>query len=187
MLRTKTFSGRFVLRLPPSLHGALAGAADAAGLSLNEYCARKLASPCPPLDVPDAVAAVTAAARVGGEVLLGVVAFGSWARGDEGPGSDVDLLVVLAGGTPLTRDLYRRWDEEPLRWNGRPVEPHFVRLPPAERRATGVWAEAAVDGIVLFERSLRVSRRLAAIRAEIAAGRLQRREVHGQPYWVEAA
>ena len=37
-------SGRFVLRIDPGLHGALRKAARAAGVSLNEYCARKLAT-----------------------------------------------------------------------------------------------------------------------------------------------
>lgn len=187
MADERSFSGRFVLRLQPGLHGALHGAAEATGLSLNEYCARKLASPGPPLDDADAVAAVKAAARIGGDRLVGVVAFGSWARREQGPDSDVDLLVVLDDRLAVTRDLYRRWDTETPRWGGHPVEPHFVHLPPPERPASALWAEAAIDGIVLFERSLRVSRRLAAVRAEIAAGRLQRRQAHGQPYWVAAA
>ena len=38
-------SGRFVLRIDPGLHGTLRKAARAAGVSLNEYCARKLATP----------------------------------------------------------------------------------------------------------------------------------------------
>jgi predicted nucleotidyltransferase len=183
----KRFSGRFLLRLPPEVHATLHGAAKAAGLSLNEYCVRKLASPSPPLAEAEALAAVQAAARVGGEQLVGVVAFGSWARGEAGPESDIDLLVVVDDGLALNRELYRRWDGEPLAWNGHPVEPHFVHLPPAERRLLGVWAEAALDGLVLFERGLAVSRPLARVRREIARGRIQRREVHGQPYWVEAA
>ena len=38
-------SGRFVLRLPPALHSALQATARDAGLSLNEYCTRRLAAP----------------------------------------------------------------------------------------------------------------------------------------------
>lgn len=99
--------------MDPGLHGALRAAAGAEGVSLNEYCTRKLAT----------------------------------------PGAIAD---------PVT-------------------------LPPAGRRVLGVWAEAAIDGVVLFERSLEVSRRLAGVRREIADGRIRRRTVHGQPYWVEAA
>ncbi len=187
MTARRSFSGRFVLRLRPGLHEVLHGAARRAGLSLNEYCVRKLAAPSPPPEDPGALAAVEAAGRVAGERLLGVVAFGSWARGQAGPDSDVDLLVVLEEGLPVTRELYRRWDLEPLEWNGHAVEPHFVHLPPVGRPGLGVWAEAAIDGLVLFERGFQVSRRLAAVRSEIAGGRIRRRTVHGQPYWVEAA
>jgi predicted nucleotidyltransferase len=183
----KSFSGRCLLRLPPELHGSLHGAAAAAGLSFNEYCVRKLASPSPPLADAGAIAAVNAAARVAGDRLVGLVAFGSWARGEEGPDSDVDLLVVLGEELRVTRALYRRWDAEPLLWDGRRVEPHFVHLPPADQLAGGVWAEAAIDGLVLFERSLEVSRRLARVRSDVARGRIRRRQVHGQPYWVGAA
>jgi len=45
----------------------------------------------------------------------------------------------------------------------------------------------AVDGIVLFERELRISSALVRTRRDIAAGRLVRRIVHGQPYWTAAA
>jgi hypothetical protein len=41
--------------------------------------------------------------------------------------------------------------------------------------------------VVLFERDGAVTRHLGAIRGEIAAGRLTRRSVHGQPYWTVAA
>jgi hypothetical protein len=93
---------------------------------------------------------------------------------------------VLEAAQPLTRGLYRVWDESPLYWCDRPVEPHLVHLP--EPGAVGtVWAEAAIDGVVLFEQGLRISRHLAAVRRDIAAGRLVRRTVHGQPYWSEVA
>ncbi|MFC1575971.1 toxin-antitoxin system HicB family antitoxin [Gemmatimonadota bacterium] len=38
-------SGRFVLRIDPGLHGALRQGARETGMSLNEFCARKLAHP----------------------------------------------------------------------------------------------------------------------------------------------
>ena len=40
----KQFSGRFVLRLEPSLHRRLAARALVAGESLNSFCAKKLAN-----------------------------------------------------------------------------------------------------------------------------------------------
>jgi hypothetical protein len=99
----------------------------------------------------------------------------------------VDLLVVVGPRVALSRRLYRAWDESPVVWDDRTVEPHFVHLPEPGRTVAGIWAEVSLDGIVLFERGLRLSRRLSAVRADIAEGRIVRRVVHGQPYWTEAA
>jgi len=179
-------SGRFVLRLSPGLHATLRSAAAEAGVSLNDYCVRKLAAPSGSA-LAGATAVVEQAAGLVGADLIGVIAHGSWTRGEARATSDLDVLIVVDEGAPITRALYRQWDACPLTWDGHTVEPHFVSLRDGEARTTGLWAEAAIDGIVLFERGLRVSRRLAAIRREVLAGRLVRRTVHGQPYWSEVA
>ena len=44
-------------------------------------------------------------ARVHGERLRGIVLYGSEARGQAGPESDIDLLVLLAGPVRYARDL----------------------------------------------------------------------------------
>lgn len=180
-------SGRFLLRIEPGLHALLREAAKAAGMSLNDYCRAKLAMPVGSMAaLAGAQPVLERVAALLGDQLLGLVAFGSWSRGEAGPSSDVDVLIVIETNRPLTRKLYRDWDSEPLSWNGHSIEPHFVHLSEGGEVGT-VWAEAAVDGIVLFERELSVSRRLAAIRRQIAAGRLVRRVIHGQPYWAEVA
>jgi len=180
-------SGRFVLRIDPGLHEALRKAARECDLSLNDYCARRLAAPAGGCHAGDAARAVARAASLFGDRLVGVAAFGSWVRGEAATTSDVDLLVILEDDVSLTRELYRRWDETPADWAGHPVEAHFVHLPAPDAVTGGVWAEAAIDGVVLFERRLAVSRRLAAVRRHILSGRLVRRVVHGQPYWAEVA
>jgi hypothetical protein len=187
--RVRRASGRFLLRLPPGLHAALREAAGAAGLSLNDYCVRRLAAPAgDPTRLAGSAAVVDRAAAVAGDDLLGVVAYGSWARGDAADGSDVDVLVVVGARLAVTRALYRAWDTAPVAWNGRPIEPHFVGLPsPDAPVAPGVWPEVAIDGIVLFERGVDVSRHLVRVRRDIVAGRLVRRVVHGQPYWAAVA
>jgi uncharacterized protein (DUF1778 family) len=182
-------SGRFLLRLSPDLHARLQAAARAQGLSLNEYCVRRLAAPATGLLLdPDAAAAVTRAEALVGNALEGVIVYGSWTRGEATDRSDVDLLIVVDRRVPLSRAIYRRWDESPVGWHGRAVDPHFVHLPAAGREVTGgAWCEAAIDGVVLFERDDRISARLRQVRRDLAAGRLVRRTVHGQPYWTGAA
>lgn len=187
-LSRKRPSGRFVLRIDPGLHSALRQAAGASGTSLNDYCARKLAAPFGNLGaLAEATEVVARAAELFGEGLLGVAAFGSWARREQTESSDVDVLVVLERRVPLTRKMYRAWDRTPLTWNGRPVEPHFVHLPAADEAAPGLWAEVALDGVVLFERDLRLSARLVTVRHDIVSGRIVRKLVHGHAYWIEMA
>jgi predicted nucleotidyltransferase len=178
-------SGRFVLRIDPGLHGALKRAVREMAVSLNEYCARKLAAPVSSLTGWELVSDTVqrAAAVVGGD-LEGVVAFGSWARDELHDGSDVDVLVVVDRSTELSRALYSEWDADPVRWHGHRVEPHFVHLPESSRPVVGLWAEVAIDGVVLFTRGFELPRCLARVRQDIVAERVVRRVVHGQPYWV---
>jgi predicted nucleotidyltransferase len=175
-----------LLRIDAGLHRTIRAAASDAGLSLNEYCARALATQPTGLAAnADMARAVTRAARLFGADLVGVVAFGSWARGELAASSDVDLLIAVEARVELTRDLYRRWDATALQWGGRPVDAHFVHLPSPGAPASGMWAEVAIDGVVLFDRGLRLSAHLVRVRRDIAAGRLVRRMAHGQPYWTE--
>ena len=118
------------------------------------------------------------------DALVGVVAFGSWARGELGPSSDIDVLIVAAPSVPITRALYRLWDDQPIDWKGHPIEAHFARLPDGTRPPSGFWAEVAVDGRVLVDARGHVSAYLSTVREAVASGRLRRRKMHGHPYWV---
>ena len=176
-------SGTFVLRLDPRLHAVLRHEAVAAGTSLNEWCSRSLAAPG--AAGLSAAAEVVVMIRAGlGADLLGVVAYGSFARGELAAGSDVDLLIVLSEGVKITRSLYRQWDGVVPAWEGREIDLHFVHLPDRDNPVSGTWAEAGVCGIVLYDHDLLVSRRLIDIRSRIAGGELTRRMAQGQPYWI---
>lgn len=118
--------------------------------------------------------------------LIGIVAYGSWARNELVEDSDIDLLVVLDERVAITRDLYRTWDASPIRWEGRPLEPHFVHLPDGSGRVSGTWAEAALDGIVLFEQGLIVSHALIDLRRRIVDEALVPGTAQGQRYWTVA-
>lgn len=175
-----------MLRVDAGLHDLLRGGALAAGASLNDWCGRTLAAPGGGgiEAASDAVLAIRT--RLEND-LVGVIVYGSFARGDLSTGSDVDLLVVLRDGVPITRSLYRDWEGALPKWNGREIDLHFVHLPTAADAVSASWAEAAVCGIVFYETALEISRRLIDIRERIAAGALVRRVSQGQPYWIHEA
>jgi hypothetical protein len=176
------------LRINPGLHLALRRSAASLGISLNDYCARRLAVAQGSWSALDQAAEFVArAAEQFGAALAGVVMHGSWLRGEAVDGSDVDMLVILDRNVPLTRSLYRSWDASGLVIEGRPTEAHFVHLPRSGQSVAGLWAGISIEGLVLFERGVEISSALAGIRREIAAGRLVRRVVHGQPYWTEVS
>lgn len=178
-------SGRFLLRAPPGLHRRLDAEAREAGLSFNEYCARRLALGAAGRAFAEAPADLPARGEeVLGEALVGVVLFGSRVRGDARADSDLDVLFAVEDATPITRGLRRRWDAAVGRAaRGPEVDPHFVHLP-AEDSPSVLWGEAALEGVVAFERNGRVSEALTAVRRAAAEGRWRRRTAHGQPYWV---
>jgi hypothetical protein len=183
----KSFSGKFVLRLPPKQHAALQDLAAARDVSLNTLCRQALteflgsASPKPVAESVEEPL-VRAVRQMLGPSLVGVVLFGSKARGEEHAGSDVDLLIVVAPERPLSRHLYRQWDEA---WPTGAYSPHFVHLPDSIEKAGSVWLETAVDGVVLHDGSGSVQRFLGRLRRVMAEGGLVRRTAYGHPYWVK--
>lgn len=155
-------------------------------MSLNELCSRILA--LPPAHLPEGILKATKKAiALVGTNILGVVAFGSWARDEMAEESDIDLLIVVRPELEIGRSLYRTWDRSPSEWAGHSIEPHFVHLPTSGARITGLWAEVALDGIVLLDGDLTLSRRLGEIRRRVASGELIRRWSGGHAYWVEVA
>lgn len=177
-----------LLRLPADLHQALVKAAADVGLSFNEFCVRQLRAPSDAQGLSAVRALVVSRARaVVGDRLAGVLVLGSWARGEAAATSDIDVLIVIDPATALTRDLYRAWDVDPLRFDGRAIDAHFAHLPAAGAAPTAVWCEAAVDGIVWYDRDGAIAIRLGDVRRAIADGRVVRAVTHGQPYWKGAA
>lgn len=177
-------SGRFLLRMSPTLHGTLRSAAQASGLSLNEYCVRRLVTGSIVHD--DAAQLVSRVAALVGDGLAAVVLHGSWVRGEAASGSDVDAVVVVDQAISLRRSLYHDWDQRPPTWGGRPVDPHFVHLPEGTT-ISGLWAEIATHGLTVFDRDGGLGAYLARVRSAVADGQLQRRTAHGQPYWTGQA
>ena len=179
---------RVLLRLPADLHRALVKAAADVDLSFNEFCVRRLRAPSDANGVSVVRSLVVSRARAAfGDRLLGVLVLGSWARGEAAATSDIDVLIAIDPGTALTRDLYRAWDADPLEVEGRAIDAHFAHPSAAGSAPTAVWCEAAVDGIVWFDRDGAMAIRLGEVRRLIAEGRVVRAFAHGQPYWKGAA
>ena len=66
----------------------------------------------------------------------------------------------------------------------RRVEPLFLQLPESSDETRGVWFELALDGIVLLDNELKVSRFLSQTRRLITDGAVRRMSSYGVPYWV---
>lgn len=179
---------RVLLRLPADLHRSLVHAAADVNLSFNELCVRRLGAPADALSLsPMRASVVLRACALFGDRLIGVLVLGSWARGEAAATSDIDVLIVLDPTTALTRDLYRAWDETPLQSEGRAVDAHFAHPPVVGTAPTAVWCEAAVDGILWYDREGTLAVQLGHVRRAIAGGQVVRAFAHGQPYWKGAA
>lgn len=179
---------RVLLRLPTDLHRTLVQAADGVDLSFNEFCVRRLRAPSDAHALsPVRSLVVTRARAVCGDRLIGVLVLGSWARGEAAATSDIDVLIVIDPKTALARDLYRAWDQDPVSFEGRAIDAHFAHPSASGTVPTAVWCEAAVDGIVWYDRDGDVTIRLGEVRRVIAEGGVVRAFAHGQPYWKGAA
>ena len=180
-------SGKFVVRIPRSLHARLRQFAFDHGISLNECSRRAIESylehtPGRPATYSREDEWIRLAAEVLGDQVVGMALFGSAARGTMGPGSDVDLLIVAESSIPLSRSLYSSWDrvsEDPV------ISPHFVHLPRSVAAAGSLWYEAAIDGIIIVEKDRRVSRFLQQVRSAIADRTIERADAYGHSYWIK--
>lgn len=185
-------SGKFVLRVPSSLHSRLQREARRANVSLNQICLRFISSGLSHKGseihlghpVPDVL--VKQIHKEWKSKILGILLFGSTARGEATNSSDIDLLIVLQPGSRIERNLYTVWDrilttldiDRKSRFS-----PQFVSLPSSSSEASGLWCEVAIDGQVIWEADDKVSGLLRSLRRSIAEGEWLRKVTHGAPYW----
>jgi predicted nucleotidyltransferase len=180
----RSLSGKFVLRVDPTLHLRLKQEAEARKTSLNQWVVAHLEglSPMnPTYDVDSRLIAAVAAAF--GADLLGVILFGSTVRGERRENSDIDLLIVLKKHRPIDRTLYRVWDKQVATVIGDEYSPQFSHVPSLEA-VSSLWLEMAIEGEILFDGEGSLKELLRLIRGQIAKGIYCRKTSHGHPYWV---
>ena len=116
-----------------------------------------------------------------GDNLIGVVLYGSHARGEAREDSDVDLLVIARG-------LPERWYERSV-YLHRPLEriagaPAFSVLGKTpdefEKHFPSLYLDIGLDGKVLYDRDNYTTRKLARIREIIAQTGLVRERLSGR-------
>ena len=181
------------MRMSPELHKKLHAEAQKLNTSLNRLCLEKIHNAGSEKTIEPESAKNSELQEITGHVLeafgnllVGIALFGSTARGEETNSSDIDLLLVLKAGADFKRDLYRQWDKKiaPRIGGGREISPQFVKMPEDVSGAGGIWLETALEGMVLWEKSNRLSSFLRLLRHEIASGKFKRSMVHGHPFWV---
>jgi hypothetical protein len=178
----------FLLRLESSLFESLKTRAADVGVSMNEFCKNLLGKDSPSANQKFDGLGKFLKTKMKVE-LIGVVLFGSTARGTATANSDTDLLIILESDDIISRDLYDCWDDyiaENNELDLKQYSPHFCPLPTVALRTEGIWLETSLDGIVLWEQNFRVSRFLGTIRKAIAEHKLVRKISHGHPYWILA-
>jgi predicted nucleotidyltransferase len=106
-----------------------------------------------------------AVARRVAEAILGtdgtrirrIILFGSRARGDAKPDSDLDLLVVTRQATPTEQRAYRQSLYRVCRGFGLPVEPHVMSEETFEESRSvigGLAYPASTEGVTLYWRDI---------------------------------
>lgn len=180
------------MRAGSLLHRRLSDYAASKGVSLNQACIGLLsdaldfnpASRRRPEKLPFGLERLLSARSIVAPHIIGIVLYGSAARGSATAASDVDVLVAVSPDFAVTRSVYAHLDR--IFSDVPRLSLGVAHLPDPRRRVGTLWLEAAQEGVVLFERGREVTDVLVAIRRQIAAGRVLRRETHGQGYWVHA-
>lgn len=184
-----SYSGKFVLRLPPVLHQKLAGEARSRNVSLNRVTLHFLEAGMRAGDrdktwLKPVRGILPALKRKFGNRLLGLLVFGSQVSGEATAASDIDGLVVLDKSVPLRRALYSWWDDALPPNDAEPVNPHFVHLPENPRAAGGLWFEVALNHETVYQGDGKVGLFLSRLLQLLQKGAIKREFAYGQPYWV---
>ena len=102
-----------------------------------------------------------------GDALSAGILFGSRARGDGGPNSDWDVLVVADGlpENPFHRRLFLK-ERLPAEWRGRVALLTYTRLE-FVHHVSSLLLSVAEDGVILYDRDELATQRLCYLQKEM--------------------
>jgi predicted nucleotidyltransferase len=180
---SRSFSGKFVVRIPGSVHAQLHADSKALGISLNQLCQQKLLQESDSHSIfSDAIAL---ARSIAGKDFIGCILFGSYARQTYRSSSDVDIMIVVRESFQARRKDIQRWDDANIVIDQLPTSVSFARIPQDDVPSNVLWLEAAIDGKVLSDPTNVVHTTLSRLRRAIADNLISRRYSHGHSYWVK--
>ncbi len=116
--------------------------------------------------------------------IVGMVLYGSWARGEATEASDIDILVVMESTFPIRRELYTVIDS--IEGLDPRISISIAHLPKEEKHPNGLWLEICRDGVILTDTHAQIAEAMDKIRQLVGSGKIIRHETHGQGYWVHA-
>lgn len=172
---------RILLRLAKPLHDEIKARARLAQLSVNSLLERYIVQGVMgSVEQNITSEIIDSAKREFSDDFIGLLLFGSKARGDAHDTSDTDLLLVVSDAIKIDRALYRRWDARvPER-----ISIQIAHLPSLARDAGSLWLECAMDARILHDPCGRVAKFVEQAKHYITSGNVVRRITHGQGFWV---
>lgn len=172
---------RVLLRLPATLHRLVKGRAQQINASLNTVMVQAIEKGLREPGLGELEPRIISMAKAQfGKTFVGLLLYGSRARGDAYETSDTDLLLVVDSSVRIERSLYRSWDT--VLPEG--ISLNISHLPLAATDAGSLWLECALDARILHDPTGVLRRRLDEIKERIVSGAFVRRTTHGQGYWI---
>jgi hypothetical protein len=128
-----------------------------------------------------------------GRRLVSVALFGSLARGDAAPSSDIDVLLVIEGLPKKIGDRQDEISKLKLRSYGllehrlsvTPLSP-LLYTPDEAKDFHNVYLDMTCHVIVLLDRNNLLTEKLAELSNRLKELKSERRELNGKPVWVLA-
>lgn len=150
----------------------------------------------PGVYTPLLLAYLRAVLEAHGPALRTAVLYGSVARGEASPGSDVDLLFVVDGLPSGYLDRVTSWsrletredvvaEKRRLRQAGRGAELSWILLSPEEaRRLRLLYLDMCQEGVLLLDREGFFARILEGVRREMERAEARRHPAEAGWYWT---